>query len=252
MLLGFVVFLLAVSGLQEQHFQSTEHRTFANELENAIAPVGAAPDGTPVAVISIPAIGLRDAVVVEGTTARDLMRGPGHRRDTALPGQTGAAVVFGRRTSFGGPFAHLDALRVGNAVDVTTGQGRFTYVVDGLGTGAHPVVSDASARLILATGNSSWIPTGTVLVSSHLQGSAAVNPGGRPAQVPADKAMAGEPDAVAPLQLWMLALCGATALAVIAALRWRRSAAYLVFAPVLTALVWCVYENAAALLPNLY
>ncbi|MEY9874310.1 sortase (surface protein transpeptidase) [Streptacidiphilus sp. MAP12-33] len=252
LLLGFGAFLFTLSAFQEEHYQSTVHRSFAYDLGQATAPTGSAPDGDPVAVLDIPAIGLRDAIVVEGTTARDLMRGPGHRRDSALPGQTGAAVLFGRRTTFGGPFAHIDALRPGDHVQVATGQGRFVYVVDGLGTGSHPYRDASTNLLVLATADASWIPTDTVLVSAHLDGTPVPNPGGRPAVVPADKALAGQPDAVAPLQLWTLTLCGAVVLTVVATFRWRRSAAWLSLTPVLLALLWAVYENAAALLPNLY
>ena len=37
--------------------------------------------------MQIPAIGLHDVVIVEGTDSGDLRDGPGHRRDTPLPGQ---------------------------------------------------------------------------------------------------------------------------------------------------------------------
>jgi sortase A len=252
LLLGFGAFLFTLSAFQEEHYQSTVHRSFAYDLGQATAPTGSAPDGDPVAVLDISAIGLHDAVVVEGTTARDLMRGPGHRRDSALPGQTGAAVLFGRRSTFGGPFAHIDALRPGDRIQVATGQGRFVYVVDGLGTGSRPYRDASTNLLVLATADASWIPTDTVLVSAHLDGTPVQNPGGRPAVVPADKALAGQPDAIAPLQLWALALVGAVVLTVLGVFRWRRSATWLALTPVLLALLWAVYENAAALLPNLY
>ena len=80
--------------------------------------------GTPVAALSIPRLGLDQAVVVEGTSAQDLTLGPGHRRDTVLPGQTGVSVIYGRRVSFGGPFEHLMQLQVGDVITTTTGQGR--------------------------------------------------------------------------------------------------------------------------------
>ncbi|MCZ0981039.1 hypothetical protein O1L60_24275 [Streptomyces diastatochromogenes] len=31
------------------------------------------------------------------------MSGPGHRRDTALPGQPGASVIMGRQWGYGSP-----------------------------------------------------------------------------------------------------------------------------------------------------
>ncbi|MFI9270130.1 sortase [Kitasatospora sp. NPDC052896] len=253
LLLGFVGYLVALSGLQEQHYQAATYQTFRYQLANATAPTGAAADGTPVAVLDIPAIGLEHAVVVEGTSGRDLMRGPGHRRDTALPGQQGTAVLFGRGTAFGAPFGRLAALRLGDKIYATTGQGRFSYTVNAYGDGSHPIRDPAApARLVLTTSDSGWIPTGTVLVGARLDGPAQDNPYGRPALLPADHALAVDAGALAALQLWALALFGAVLAATVAARSWQRRAAYLASAPVVAALLWAVYENAAALLPNLY
>ncbi|MFE7559225.1 class E sortase [Kitasatospora sp. NPDC057500] len=250
--LGFVGYLFTLSHLQQKHFQSTSYKTFRDQLGKATAPTGRAADGAPVALLDIPAIGLHQVVVVEGTTGRDLMKGPGHRRDTALPGQTGVAVLFGRGTTFGAPFGDLAKLRVGDKIEATTGQGRFTYTVNVYGDGDHPIVDPARNRLVLVTGDSDLAPRSTVLVGARLDGDAQPNPGGRPAGTPYDKALAADKSALGALQLWSLALLGAVTAVVVLARYWRRSAAYLSLAPVIGALLWAVYENAAALLPNLY
>lgn len=250
--LGFVGYLFTLSHIQERHYQSTAYKTFRDQLARAVAPTGAAADGDPVAILDIPAIGLHQAVVVEGTTGRDLMRGPGHRRDTALPGQSGVAVVFGRGATFGAPFAELSRLRVGDRIEATTGQGRFTYTVNVYGDGDHPISDPVRNRLVLVTGDSDWIAGSTVLIGARLEGDPEVNPGGRPATVPYDKALAADKGALATLQLWTLGLLGAVVAAVLLARFWHRSAAYLSLAPVIGATLWAVYENAAALLPNLY
>ncbi|MFI8458827.1 sortase [Kitasatospora sp. NPDC085464] len=252
LVLGFVGYLFTLSHLQEKHYQSTAYKTFRDQLARAVAPTGSAADGDPVALLDIPAIGLHQAVVVEGTTGRDLMRGPGHRRDTALPGQSGVSVVFGRGATFGAPFAELSGLRVGDKIEATTGQGKFTYTVTTYGDGDHPIGDPARDRLVLVTGDSDWIPGSTVLIGARLEGAPAQNPGGRPATVPYDKALAADKGALATLQLWSLGLLGAVFGALVLARYWRRSAAYLSLAPVVGALLWAVYENAAALLPNLY
>jgi sortase A len=70
-------------------------------------------------------------VVVQGTGTADLRRGPGHYLGTALPGQPGTVGIAGHRTTYGAPFRHLDALRRGDAIDVTMPYGRFTYRVEG-------------------------------------------------------------------------------------------------------------------------
>ena len=253
LLVGFVFYLIAFSSLQEQHFQSSAYRSFANELANAVAPTGTAPDGTPVAVLDIPAIGLHQAVVVEGTTGEDLMRGPGHRRDTALPGQAGVSVVYARRSTFGAPFADLAELRVGDRIYATTGQGRFVYTVNTCGDSGHPVSDPAPDRLVLVTANSDWIATGTISVGARLDGTAQPNPGGRPATAPGDRALASDTGGLPALQLWSLALLAVVTLLVLRGRQWwPRGAVRLVSVPVLGALLCCVYGSAAVLLPNLY
>jgi sortase A len=181
------------------------------------------------------------------------MRGPGHRRDTALPGQSGTSVIFGRGTAFGAPFGRISELRVGDTIQVTTGQGQFSFTVNQYGDSTHPVIDKAApSRLVLTTSNSGWDPNGTVLIGARLDGDPQPNPHGRPAQLAQDHALAQDTGALAALQLWSVALVGAVALATLAVRYWVRRAAYLTFAPVIAALLWSVYENAAALLPNLY
>ena len=75
-----------------------------------IAAPPAAPSGEAVAVIKIPKIGVEQAVV-EGTGVSDLRKGPGHYRNTPLPGQPGNAAVAGHRTTYGAPFNRIDELR---------------------------------------------------------------------------------------------------------------------------------------------
>lgn len=78
--------------------------------------------------IVIPAIGL-DWTFVEGVTAGDLVKGPGHYPETPWPGQPGNAALAGHRTTYGQPFHDLDRLRPGDEIVVTTLQGRFVYEV---------------------------------------------------------------------------------------------------------------------------
>ena len=93
------------------------------------APDTAAPaEGSPVALLQIPAIGV-DKVVVEGTNTPDLRQGPGHYQGTPLPGQAGNAAIAGHRTTYGAPFYNLDALHKPDLIMLTTPQGMFTYEV---------------------------------------------------------------------------------------------------------------------------
>jgi sortase A len=84
--------------------------------------------GSALARLSIPRIGLR-AIVVEGTRASDLRKGPGHYEMTALPGAGKVVGIAGHRTTFGAPFRHIDELRPGDAIGVSTVYGTFRYRV---------------------------------------------------------------------------------------------------------------------------
>lgn len=77
--------------------------------------------------ISIPKIHL-DAVVVEGTSSKDLSIGPGHMTETALPGETGNAVVTAHRDTY---FRHLPELADGDEILVQRGGQLFRYQVTG-------------------------------------------------------------------------------------------------------------------------
>ncbi|MEY9925441.1 sortase A [Catenulispora sp. GP43] len=252
LLLGWAVYAFGFSKLQEQHSQADLYRALAGELGQATAPVGPAADGAPVAIMDIPAIGLHQTVVVEGTTGSDLARGPGHLRYTVLPGQPGVSTLLGRRGTFGAPFAELPRLRLGDKITFTTGQGAFTYTVNAFGQGSKPVMDSFPNRLVLATGDSTWIPTHVIYVGARLDGAPTDASGQRGTKTDLDKPLSSDTDAWPALQLWALALALAVAATVVLAVVGNRRAVYLSTAPVLAALLWCVYENATVLLPNLY
>lgn len=252
LVLGFFVYLYGLSGLSEQRAQSVLYKTFAGQLAQAIAPTGPTSDGSPVAILAIPAIGVSDMVVVEGTSAEDLTHGPGHVRSTVLPGQYGVSVIFGRVVTYGGPFAHLMALQRGDKIQVITGQGTSTYVVESFGTTAQPTPDQSPNRLLLETGASSSFPTSWVQVSADLQSGPQPTPTGRPAVTAQEAPLAGNPNALVPLVFWAQALLLVSLAGALAAYRWSRWAALLCTAPAALALVWAVYENLSLLLPNLY
>ena len=58
--------------------------------------------------VSIPKISL-DAIVIEGVSRKQLSVGPGHMKDTALPGAAGNAVITGHRDTF---FRHIYELHI--------------------------------------------------------------------------------------------------------------------------------------------
>ena len=90
-------------------------------------------DGQPIGRIVIPRIHLR-IVVVEGTTAGDLEKGPGHYNtvsgeDTGLPGMGRVICVAGHRTTFLHPFRHIDDLESGDNIYLEMPYGTFRYRV---------------------------------------------------------------------------------------------------------------------------
>jgi sortase A len=75
--------------------------------------------------LSIPKIDLA-AVVVEGTSHRSLLLGPGHMKETPAPGQAGNAVITGHRDTF---FRHIYELQKGDEILVQRSGKTFKYEV---------------------------------------------------------------------------------------------------------------------------
>jgi hypothetical protein len=289
MAVGLVLHLAVVSQVQYQRNQQTAYSDFRAELARGEAPVGQyradydeEPDGkrtlvdagSPVAVLEIPKIGLRQ-VVFEGTSGGVLRAGPGHRRDTVLPGQAGLSVIMGRRAAYGGPFRDLDLLLPGHEIFVTTGQTslpaaggaepadiRHRYVVIGVrrpGDPAPPPIEASHGRLTLvtATGGSSWefmMPKRLLMVDAELQTDTVPAPPRRfgQSQLPAaEMAMKSDPSAWTPLMLWGQALLLAALAVTYVRGRLGRWHAWIIGAPVLTALAFAAADQAVRLLPNL-
>ncbi|PPK64863.1 sortase [Actinokineospora auranticolor] len=261
--LGFVAFAFLLTPLQANHEQDRLYDQLREQLGEATAapfsadgPLRVIEPGTPVAVLEIPALGLRK-VVVEGTTSGDLTAGVGHRRDTALPGQYGVSLVYGRRAAYGGPFGEVVNLVPGNEIHVVTGQGTFTYLVDGTRRDGDPVpapLTDGGARLTLVTASGRpFMPESTVYVDATLaEGDAQPAPVRRPQLVPPDeKAMRSDRAAVPLLALWIPALGLAVAATVWLRHRFGRAEGLLIGVPICLAVLWNVYDTGLRLLPNL-
>jgi sortase A len=248
---------LVLSPIQQSRAQSVLYTKFRSELAAATAPFGVDPiaPGDPVALVVVPSLGIRQ-VVVEGTSSVDLRSGPGHLRVTTLPGQVGTSVIFGRSTTYGGPFRELPSLRPGDGLQVTTGQGRFTYRVEDVrrdGDPQPPVLEGDQSRLLLVTTDSATLGAmSTVYVDALLVSQPAVTPPRVGVLVAASEGeMASDPTALLPLALWLFVLLGAGAFAAWGLARWGRSQTWLVAAPILLVALWGASDNAAMLLPNL-
>jgi sortase A len=252
LIVGFVGYLLGVSRIQEASAQRKLYATLAGELGQDIGPLGPTRPGAPVAVLDIPSIGMNDTVIVEGTSPEDLMSGPGHLRNTPLPGQEGLSVIFGRRVTFGAPFARIDSLRLGDKITTITQQGKSVYKVVAVGDSQHPVTDTTLNRLVLLTTSSPSVPTYYLEVDADLISKVNNGPVQMPAIGPTEQALAGDNGALVLTMVWGLALVIVSVSAAVAAARWSPWPVYLIAAPAVLAIVWILYENFAALLPNLY
>lgn len=72
----------------------------------------------------------RSYYLVEGTRKGDLRKGPGHYRDTPLPGEPGTVGIAGHRTTHGAPFRHIDSLERGDRVVVEMSDAAYVYRVE--------------------------------------------------------------------------------------------------------------------------
>lgn len=84
--------------------------------------------GDAVGRIRIPRIGA-SFVVVKGTDAGSLRKGPGIYDDAPFPGAPGTVAIAGHRTTYLAPFRRIDKLQPGDEISVEMPYGRFTYRV---------------------------------------------------------------------------------------------------------------------------
>lgn len=253
--------MLYLGGLAQDRSQDALYQQFRGELAAATAPIGPVTEiGAPVATLSIPHLGV-EQVVVEGTASGDLLTGPGHLRNTVLPGQLGTSAVFGRARTYGAPFARLGELVEGDLISVTTAQGAARFRVIGVRRAGDPLPQprpEGAARLVLVSGEAtggrlpSLSPGGVVYVDAQAD-EAFDTPAGLPREVPdPEQAMGTESAAVMPLLTLCLGLLLALTFGVIAA-RQRFGAAlvWVVATPVVLAVAWLTTDVVMRLLPNL-
>jgi len=253
-----------VSSLQQRAAQGRAYNAFRAELARGTAPIGPTDTngselalGRAVAYMEIRSIGL-ELVVHEGTNAEVLFDGPGHRRDTPLPGQVGTSILFGRSTAYGGAFNRIGELVADDKITVTTGQGVFDFRVIGARHEGDPVPVAAAvdaARLTLVTAaGPSFLPGGVLRVDAELEGQPVVGPARlvSPVSLPEnERAMSNQRDTLWALALWMQALILLSVGAIWGWLKWGRAQAWIVFTPPLALVGLSAAGELAKLLPNL-
>ena len=282
LLLLFVAFQLWGTSALEHRDQAKLRRSFQVALASQVSPSSAtptgsdpstvttpatvvappaAPSGAAVAVIKIPKIGVEQAVV-EGTGVGDLRKGPGHYRNTPLPGQPGNAAIAGHRTTYGAPFNRIDELAPGDPILVSTLQGNFKYVVSEAPFPVSPSKNDVlfnkdDNRLTLTTCHPKYSAAKRLIVVAKLAPNETPAPAAKVASAPkakivADASTGGDAGAVFPALFWA-ALCGlAYGAMVLLSRRWVRRAALLLGTPVVLALLFPFFEQLSRLLPANY
>lgn len=214
-------------------------------------------DGSPVALVSIPAIGVEQTVLF-GTSPGVLMDGPGLRRDSVMPGQIGAVVIMGRAWSYGGAFHRIAEIPAGSVVTVTTGQGQSSYrTLNGPRYADDPAPAPpgpGDGRLILVSSfGPAFIPSGTVRIDAELTSPVQPTPARLSTSIlqPSEQAMGVDGSQTWVLILLLQLMLIVTVAAVVAWYRWGRIQTWIVFAPLLLYVGLAMFDQLASFLPNL-
>lgn len=251
--------MLFLGGMAHEREQAALYDTFRGELAAATAPMGpVTPLGAPVALLSIPHLGL-EQVVIEGTASSDLLAGPGHLRSTVLPGQAGTAVIMGRARTYGAPFGSIAELRPTDTISVVTAQGEKQFSVLGVRRAGDPLPQprpEGAARIVLVSAEGSGrfgdlTPGETLYVDAQAKKGFSA-PTGLPAAVPdAEQPMGTQREALPLLALLLGLLLAVTVSVVAARQRWSAATVWVTTTPVVIALAWQTTDVVMRLLPNL-
>ena len=84
--------------------------------------------GQAIGRIRVPRLGL-NMIVVNGTDAASLEKGPGRDLRTYMPGEGQLIYIAGHRTTYLAPFAHIDSMRPGDLIILEVPYGTFRYRV---------------------------------------------------------------------------------------------------------------------------
>lgn len=208
--------------------------------------------GSPVAALDIPKIGVHK-IVVEGAGAESLKAGPGVVSSSPLPGQPGQTIVVGRRTTFGSPFRHLDALVAGDQIKTVTPFGRFTYTVRETHTVPAGAVAQldptAGSVLTLVTSDPPYVGDKALVVVADLKGDPSTyQEPPRAASTDAGAfAFTGNPASEIGAVVTGVLFLGSLLVTDGLYRRWRRWPTYLLTTPIVLALLFAWMQNLTSL-----
>ena len=256
LVIGSFLYGKVFTPMSEGRSQTLLEKEFVPALLNGVAPVGyPIESGTSVALLEVKGIDLR-SVVIEGTEAEDLAKGPGHLVGSALPGQPGTSAILGRSSRYGAAFARLDELKSGQVVKVTTAQGEHTYeIVDSTVRSANDSAAFTGERnmLLLITGVGGSSPDKRLVVRALL--TSPVFPAGAPAvdvqTSTAELGLEGSTHSPIQLALWLVLLMFLLIVLVPVSQRIGARVTWLLAAPLVLVLASQVWHNASLMYPSI-
>ena len=256
LLLGLFVYAKVFTPMAEDRAQALLEKEFTPALLNGVAPVGyPIESGTPVALIEIIDINVR-RVVVEGTRAEELAKGPGHLVGSAIPGQPGTSAILGRSSRYGSAFSRLDELKAGQEVTVTTAQGVHTYeVVDSTLRSANDSAAFTGERnmLLLITGVGGASPDQRLVVRALL--TSPVFPAGAAATevqtMTAELGLEGSTKSPMQLALWLLLLMILLVVTILLTEKIGKRVTWLIAIPLITVALFQVWHHATLMDPSI-
>ena len=256
LILGLFVYAKVFTPMSEDRAQSLLEKGFTPALLNGVAPVGyPIESGTSIALIEINDINLR-RVVVEGTKAEDLAKGPGHLVGSALPGQPGTSAILGRSNRYGAAFSRLDELKPGQEVTVTTAQGIHTYeVLDTTVRTADDSAAFTGERnmLLLITGVGGASPDERLVVRALL--TSPVFPAGTASTdiqtTTAELGLEGSTQSPMQLAMWLFLLLILLISLITLSKKIGKRVTWLIAVPLLTVVLFQVWHNATLMYPSI-
>ena len=107
----------------------------------------AAAAGAPIGEIIVPRLHLH-MLMVNGTEADALKRGPGRDERTFMPGQGQLVYIAGHRTTYLAPFSDIDKMRPGDTITLVMPYATITYAVTG-----HTIVESDDLSVLKSHGS---------------------------------------------------------------------------------------------------
>ena len=256
LILGLFVYAKVFTPISEDRAQALLEKEFVPALLNGIAPVGYPIEaGSSLALLEIEDIDVR-RVVVEGTHAEDLAKGPGHLVGSAMPGQPGTSAILGRSSRYGSAFARLDELKAGQEITVTTAQGEHTYeVVDSTVRSANDSAAFTGERnmLLLITGVGGASPDERLVVRALL--TSPVFPAGTAATdiqtTTAELGLEGSTQSPVQLAIWLFLLLILLISLIALSKKIGKRVTWLIAVPLLTVVLFQVWHNATLMYPSI-